>query len=150
MATKQRESRPGSVTVASQVRVTLGPPKSSDFLCDTPSDKIYDMYELEQIFTSGSWFAKKGREADFIKEWQAFADWAQENNLGSGNPYLLQDLNNPQHFISFGPWPTIEAIQTWRKTAQFKAFVEKVKNLCEKFEPFTLRVVAHGGSVTSA
>ena len=102
------------------------------------------MYALEQVFTSGNWLAREGREKEFQKAWQDFANWAAREKHGSESPYLLQDLENPRHFISFGPWPDVEAIKKWRETEEFRNFVIRVKELCEKFEPFTLRVVARG------
>ena len=102
------------------------------------------MYNLNQLFTSGSWLAKESKEKDFIREWKAFADWSVRKKLGSGAPYLLQNINNPRHFISFGPWPDLATIEKWRRTKEFQTFVKKIKDLCEKFDPSTLKVVAMG------
>ena len=102
------------------------------------------MYNLNQLFTSGIWLAKEGKEEDFVREWGVFADWSIRKKLGSGEPYLLQDINNPRYFISFGPWPDLATIGKWRQTKEFQTFVKKVKDLCEKFDPSTLKVVALG------
>jgi heme-degrading monooxygenase HmoA len=102
------------------------------------------MYDLNQIFAAGNWFAKEGKEEEFKAAWKTFADWSGRNRHGSGTPYLLHNLNNPRHFISFGPWPSTEAITEWRNTQEFKNFVDKAKELCDKFEPFTLKTVARG------
>lgn len=101
------------------------------------------MYNLNQLFTSGNWLVKGGKEKDFIGEWKAFANWSREK-LGSGSPYLLQNINNPRYFISFGSWPDLATIEKWRRTKEFQTFVKKVKDLCEKFDPSTLKVVALG------
>jgi len=53
-------------------------------------------------------------------------------------------MNNPRHFISFGPWLSIGAITDWRNTKEFKNFVDKVKKLCDTFDPCTLKTVARG------
>jgi len=63
------------------------------------------MYKLNQLFTSGTWLVKQGKEEEFVREWKEFADWSVQNNLGSDKPYLLEDINNPKYYISFGPWP---------------------------------------------
>lgn len=102
------------------------------------------MYNLNQLFTSGSWLVKEGKQGDFIREWEAFANWSVQNKLGSGAPYLLQNINNPRYFISFGPWPDLATIEKWRRTKEFQTFVRKVKDLCEKLDPSTLKVVALG------
>jgi len=102
------------------------------------------MYTLDQLFTFGNWFVKLGKEEDFKKEWKEFADWSIRNKLGSNTPYLLQDITNARHFISFGPWPDVQTIKKWRQTEEFQLFVEKAKELCERFEPNTLKLVALG------
>ena len=102
------------------------------------------MYKLNQLFTSGIWVAKEGKEKNFVREWEAFANWSVRDKLGSGAPYLLQDINNPRCFISFGPWPDLATIERWRRTKEFQTFVKKVKDLCEKFDPSTMKVVALG------
>ena len=102
------------------------------------------MYNLNQLFTSGIWLAKKGKEGDFVREWKAFANWSVRKKLGSEAPYLLQNISNPRYFISFGPWPDLATIEKWRQTKEFQTFVKKVKVLYEKFDPSTLKVVAMG------
>ena len=80
------------------------------------------MYTLDQLFTFGNWFVKLGKEEDFKKEWKEFADWSIRNKLGSNTPYLLQDITNVRHFISFGPWPDVQTIKKWRQTEEFQLF----------------------------
>ena len=102
------------------------------------------MYNLNQIFTSAIWLIKEDKEEAFIREWAAFANWSVRNKLGSGTPYLLQNINNLRYFLSFGPWPDLATIEKWRQTKEFQTFVKKVKDLCEKFDPYTLKVVGLG------
>lgn len=61
------------------------------------------MNKVNQPYTLGNWTAKAGNEKTFIAEWQAFARWTARNQSGAGTAYLLQDLEHPQHFVSFGP-----------------------------------------------
>ena len=100
------------------------------------------MSKPRQIYTLGIWTVKEGREQAFIAEWEAFAKWTAKNQPGSQDAYLVKDLNNPRQFVSFGPWDNAEAIAAWRERAEFKAFVGKVKDLCDEFQPRTLSLAA--------
>jgi hypothetical protein len=48
-------------------------------------------------------------------------------------------------FVSFGPWESLEAIETWRSLDGWKERVERVRELLVSFEPSTLEpIVEHG------
>src|SRR6266404_3486885 len=100
------------------------------------------MNMVNQPYTLGIWSAKAGNEKAFIGEWNAFANWTALNQPGAGVAYLLQDSVNPREFISFGPWENMEAIKAWRDRAEFKAFVSRVRELCDDFQPRSLVQVA--------
>lgn len=94
-----------------------------------------------QLFTLGVWKTKKGKEAEFIQAWQAFADWTSVSQPGAGEGTLLQHEDMPQRFVSFGPWQDAVSVAEWRKQPQFREFVEKVRILCEEFEPQNMIMV---------
>jgi quinol monooxygenase YgiN len=100
------------------------------------------MDKVNQMFTVGKWVTKVGLEKTFIAEWESFARWTGRNQPGAGIGYLLQDPERPQQFVSFGPWENVEAINTWRDRPEFKAFVIRVRELCEDFQPQSLILVA--------
>ncbi len=100
------------------------------------------MITINQPYTLGKWIAKAGCEEAFIAEWTSLAKWTAMNQGGAGIGYLLQDPQQPQYFISFGAWQTVEAIKEWRDRSEFKAFVVKAKELCEDFQPHLLTLVA--------
>jgi quinol monooxygenase YgiN len=104
------------------------------------------MTDLDQLYTSGLWTIKPGREDEFIRSWQEFADWTNAHQAGGGQAHLIQDLERPQRLISFGDWDSLESIQAWRGTAEFAAFVEKARTLCDEVQPGTFKVVARIGS----
>ena len=97
--------------------------------------------KTNQLYTLGTWTAKTGNEKSFIAEWNAFAKWTTAHHVGAGMAYLLQDPEHPQQFVSFGPWESAEAIRTWRELPEFKAFVSRVRELCNDFQPRSLVVV---------
>src|ERR1051326_6307452 len=96
----------------------------------------------KQIYTLGIWTVIKGMETEFIKEWESFAKWTQKNVTGTGEGYLLQDLNDCLRFISYGNWDNESSIEKWRSSDEFKNFVNKIKKLCSDFQPNTLNLVA--------
>ncbi len=98
--------------------------------------------QQNEIYTLGIWLAKPGHEKELISEWTAFARWINKNIPGAGKAYFLQDGKNPLRFISFGPWDSEATIQAWRESNEFKAFVAKAMQLCDDFQPNTLRIVA--------
>lgn len=100
------------------------------------------MPAVDQLFTSGMWLVKQGKEAEFLSAWRNFAEWTGQNQAGVGTGHLLQDRANPRSFLSFGQWDSEEAIQTWRQTPQFQAFFAKARELCEDIQPRTLTLVA--------
>ena len=100
------------------------------------------MPAIGQLFTSGAWNVKQGKEAEFISAWKGFAEWTGQNQPGVGPGHLLQDSANPRSFISFGPWDSQEAIQIWRQTPQFHAFLTNARELCEEMQARTLTLVA--------
>lgn len=104
--------------------------------------KMKNDNELKETYTLGMWTVKTGKEKEFISEWTTFANWTSENFSGAGKAYLLHDEKNSWKFISFGPWDSENTIQKWRQTNEFKSFVTKVKDLCDDFQPNTLKVAA--------
>lgn len=104
------------------------------------------MTKLGQLYTAGRWTVKPGKEQEFIQAWQEFADWTGKHQVGAGEARLMQDIEHPNRLISFGDWDTPESIQTWRSTAEFTAFLEKARTLCDDIQPGTFKVVAHIGA----
>jgi len=101
------------------------------------------MVTINQPYTVGKWTTRVGSEKSFISEWNNFAEWTTRNQQGSGIGILLQNPERPQQFISFGPWTNVDAINAWRDRSEFKAFVVKVKDLCENFQPQSFVLVAN-------
>ncbi len=96
----------------------------------------------KETYTLGIWTIKPGKENEFISEWTTFADWTSKNISGTGRAYLLRDEKDPLRFISFGPWDNENTIRKWRESTGFKNFLIIVKELCDDFQPNTLKVVS--------
>jgi quinol monooxygenase YgiN len=97
----------------------------------------------EQLWTLGIWTAKAGQEQAFRDAWTEFADWTARHQRGAGQAWLLQDSQQPQRFISFGPWESPQAVDAWRSSPEFGTFVGRIRELCAEFQPFTLRQAVH-------
>jgi len=103
------------------------------------------MAPQRDVYTAGLWTVRPGNEALFIAAWQEFATWTTQHGPGNPNARLLQDLNEPRRFLSFGLWDSNESVDAWRQLPEFQAFFAKAKELCEAIEPYTLRQVAVAG-----
>lgn len=101
------------------------------------------MNEIGQLYTSGTWRAKAGKEAELIELWQAFAIWTARNQPGVGEAFLLQDPEDPQVLLSYGSWQSPENIVEWRSRPEFQDFVRKARQLCEELQPRNMTLVAH-------
>lgn len=100
------------------------------------------MDAVGQLFTAGLWTTRPGKEEEFIRAWDEFAKWTGKNQTGAGQGQLLQDVENPARFLSFGPWESAERVAEWRGTPEFAAFLVKARELCDEIRPSMLRVVA--------
>ncbi len=92
-------------------------------------------------YTHTNWVVKQGREDDFVERWSEWAEWSRRNGLAA-RAMLLRDVDNPERFVSFGPWESIQAVRNWRALAGYQERVAKLREVVEQFEPRTLEVVA--------
>ena len=74
--------------------------------------------------TSGTWGAavweaRPGREDEFVERWRAIAEWTLRTFPGSGPARLIEDVADPQHFISFFPWRERAEVEEWQRREEF-------------------------------
>ena len=60
----------------------------------------------------------------------------------SSKTLLLRDTEDPQRFVSFGPWESVAAIAGWRALPGYQERVDRLRQVVDGFEPRTLEVVA--------
>ena len=96
------------------------------------------------IYTLGVWHVRRGREEEFVRAWDELAQWTVESGFESHGT-LVRDREVPYRFVSFGPWPSIEAARAWRDSAGFGERLERLEELVDKFEPQTYDVVLRVG-----
>jgi heme-degrading monooxygenase HmoA len=92
------------------------------------------------VFTLGIWTVKIGREEDLVRAWQELADRTKDD-FPDEAATLLRDQDQPNRFISFGPWESLAQIEQWRASETFQQGVGKIRALLEDFTPHTMDVV---------
>jgi heme-degrading monooxygenase HmoA len=100
---------------------------------------------VAELYTSGEWLVKEGREEEFVGAWRDLADWTAEAIPGARWARLLRDREEPRRFLSFGPWESLEAIASWRASEGFAERIGRIRELVDDLRPRTLEVVAEAG-----
>lgn len=65
---------------------------------------------MSQVYISGRWTVVPGREEEFVTARNELAEWTWAEIPGSSWATLLQHLENPNVFLSFGPCESPEAV----------------------------------------
>jgi heme-degrading monooxygenase HmoA len=92
-------------------------------------------------YTTGSWKPFPGHEAAFVEAWTEFSSWAS-TMPGAGRAILARDLRDPERFVSFVEWESIDAIRGWKTSPEFKLRMARVQAHIDTFAPTELEVVA--------
>ena len=103
------------------------------------------MGDHDTIYAAGIWQVRPGNEQAFIEAWKEFSAWTALHQRGSGYGNLLQDIENPSRFISFGPWDDIESVRAWGQQPEFRKAIARFMDLCDQITPGTFRLVAGEG-----
>jgi heme-degrading monooxygenase HmoA len=101
------------------------------------------MDDVDQYFSVGIWLVKPGKEYDFISAFNEFAKWVFNQDLGAGEVFLLQDLQEPRRIITCGPWDSLKKIDEWRKLPEFKEFFINAKKMCDEVTPLTMKPIIY-------
>jgi heme-degrading monooxygenase HmoA len=95
---------------------------------------------MSETYTSGIWIVKSGEEEAFVSAWTDFVVWAS-SMPGSGEFRLVRDLETPGTYMSFAPWESFEAQQSWKQLPEFRERIMRVRSHCEDFQPSTYELV---------
>jgi heme-degrading monooxygenase HmoA len=87
------------------------------------------MADKEEVYSSGIWQVKKGQEIKFMALFQEFAGFVRSQGIIEGK--LLQQVDNPNSFVSIGLWENTEATQRWQNTTEYKDYMAKFAELCD-------------------
>ena|SRR5438132_8978278 len=102
---------------------------------------------MGQLYTSGLWIVTPGNEGPFVEAWRDLAEWTAATVEGGTWAKLLQDDSEHRRFLSFGPWPSVDAVQAWRDSDGFRQRVGVIRSLLESFEPRTMHAVVEVGTI---
>ena len=94
-----------------------------------------------RVYTLGIWTVKNGREGEFVDAWRDLAE-RTKSDFPDETATLLRDRDQPNRFISFGPWDTLEQIERWRGSETFKQAVGTIRAMLENFEAHTMDLAA--------
>ena len=75
------------------------------------------------------WEARPGREDEFVERWRAIAEWTLRTFPGSGPARLIEDVADPQHFISFFPWRERAEVEEWQRREEFTALWQTLEEV---------------------
>lgn len=96
----------------------------------------------DEVYTLGVWRVKDGKESQFVEAWKGLGVHFRSLSHPPGQGTLLQSLDDPQQFYSFGPWKRLEDIQEMREHPDSPKEIGKLMDLCEEGRPGAFRVVA--------
>jgi heme-degrading monooxygenase HmoA len=94
------------------------------------------------FYSTGSWQPLAGQEEPFLAAWTEFSSWAAGLRGAAGAAVLTRDLRDPERFISFMSWESLEAIQRWKAHDEFKQRMSRVQAFVDGFAPTEAEVVA--------
>jgi hypothetical protein len=98
---------------------------------------------LEGVYTLGVWKVRPGREADFVAAWKRMGRiFTSLPQPPSDRGRLIQSLDDPTLFYSFGPWKHLEDVAAMRANPRAQDAIRELVELCSEATPGTFRVVA--------
>src|SRR5262249_2978025 len=95
----------------------------------------------DDFYTLASWHIQEGQEREFLRVWQEELAPAFLQISPSTHGTLIQSLEDPRQFYSFGPWESLEQMQAARSDPRARAVIGKLIALCDEAKPGPFRVV---------
>jgi heme-degrading monooxygenase HmoA len=99
---------------------------------------------MANVWTFGRWTVKPGKEAEFVDAWSALAREGSAELGPPEPPTLLRDREQPNVFVSFGPWASDADVARFRSSSAFRTAQERMRDLLASFEPMTFDEVTRG------
>jgi hypothetical protein len=104
------------------------------------------MKENRQRYRVGSWTVRPGQVEAFIEAWQAFAEWVVGKLPDGGEAFLLQDVDEPQEFVSYAALMMPERTEELLASAESASRMQSVMELCKRVQPHRMQLVAQSDS----
>jgi hypothetical protein len=96
-----------------------------------------------QFYTLATWHVAEGQEEEFVRIWREDLGRAFLAANARATGTLIQSLEDPRQYYSFGPWHTLEEIHQVRSDQAVGAAIAKLISLCDHAKPGAFRVVLH-------
>lgn len=96
---------------------------------------------MSEAYTHSTWRVKPFLEDEFVRRWEELAYWSALQGLTS-QAKLLRDVDDPNRFVSFGPWESMESVHRWRAASGFHEHVARLQEVLDESEPRTLTLVS--------
>ncbi len=93
------------------------------------------------FYTLASWYIQEGREEEFLRIWKEELAGAFLKANPKAHGTLIQSLEDPRQFYSFGPWESLEQMEAARRDAQVRVAIGKLLAVCDRATPGPYRVV---------
>jgi hypothetical protein len=95
----------------------------------------------DDFYTLAYWKVKKENTEEFIRIWEKELSPA----IGNVNPYakgtLIQSLDIPNIFYSFGPWQNLDLLQNARANENVRSVIGKLASLCIEAKPGSFKKI---------
>ncbi len=96
----------------------------------------------ENYYTHALWHVQEGKTEAFLQAWQQFGKaLSQVPNSPQVRGTLIQNINDPLVFYSFGPWESLEDIQAMRSDENVRKALSSILELCSEAEPGQFKTV---------
>lgn len=95
----------------------------------------------DRFYTLASWHIQEGQAEEFLRVWREELAPAFLNVNPTARGTLIQSLEDPRQFYSFGPWDSLEQMQTARSDPRAREAIGKLIALCDEAKPGPFRVV---------
>lgn len=100
------------------------------------------MNETKNIYyTLGKWKVKKENEAKFVESWSKLGEVFGKLNEPPLYGTLIQSIDDPTLFYSFGPWTSLESINHMRSDTASMAAIKEVMSFCDEAAPGNYKLV---------
>ena len=104
------------------------------------------MKEIGRPIRLGMWTVNSDKVQEFIEAWQSSADWLTDNLPDNGEGFLVQDMENPNRFISFAFSDDLEMAQEVMSQIEYLDLFSKVRAICDDVQPHGMKIVGYSSS----
>jgi hypothetical protein len=97
------------------------------------------------FYTLASWYVRQGMEPEFVRIWQTelAPAFLAANSRAQGT--LIQSLEDPRQYYSFGPWNSEADMRRAREDVAVGSVIRRLMDVCEHAAPGPYRLILSVG-----